>query len=194
MSNKLFFNLGCGNKLYNPNDGWVNVDIVPPKANHEVVSEITKEFKIEKPQSLPLFMQSELKELTWIEDEVADEVHGYHVIEHFYLEDVPLVLQEWYRILKPGGIIVLEQPDVVKCAKNFLKGLQENNEQLWTKLGILGFYGAGRPHEPYMSHKWGWFPESLAFQLKEAGFKDVGQAPAQTHAKDLRDFRLVGVK
>ncbi len=43
------------------------------------------------------------------EDNVFDVVVSWHVIEH--VESVSQTLQEWQRVLKPGGLMVLETPD-----------------------------------------------------------------------------------
>ena len=43
------------------------------------------------------------------EDETFDVVTSWHVIEH--VENVSETLREWYRVVKPGGIMVLETPD-----------------------------------------------------------------------------------
>lgn len=43
------------------------------------------------------------------EDETFDVVTHWHVIEH--VEDVIETLTEWKRVLKPGGLMILETPD-----------------------------------------------------------------------------------
>ena len=128
------------------------------------------------------------------EDNSVDEVHGYHIIEHFYRDEVPGILKEWTRVLKKGGVLVLEQPDVVKCAANFLSGLVNGNKQLEYNLGFLGIYGDGTSKAPLMGHKWGWYPETLGEALVNVGLVNVRQEPAKMHMKDVRDFRIIGEK
>lgn len=190
MSLKL--NLGCGNKLYSAVEGWVNVDVVEPEAVVTKVDSLDSSGIDDV--SRPVFHQSLLQNLNFVEDNVADEIHAYHVIEHFYVSEVPEVLKEWKRVLKPNGVIYLEQPDVLKCAANLLLGIVRREPMLINNLGVLGFFGAGTPEEPYMSHKWGWYPDSLGEQLHKAGFTDIVVMSAQTHMKDVRDFRIKGVK
>lgn len=43
------------------------------------------------------------------EDNHFDMITNWHVIEH--CRDVKETLSEWYRVLKPGGIMILETPD-----------------------------------------------------------------------------------
>ena len=170
-------NLGCGNKLYPIKDNWINVDIVTPK---------------ELPEGV-VFVEANLLELPFENDHV-DEIHAYHVIEHFYRSDVPAVLAEWFRVLKPGGVVVLEQPDIVKCAANIIHGMTQGDLEEVNRLGILGFFGDGSSDQPYMSHKWGWYPQSLGSVLDSVGFINIRPQDAQTHMKTLRDFRIIGVK
>lgn len=44
----------------------------------------------------------------------VDEIHASHILEHFSYGDVERVLQDWVRVLKPGGAIRIAVPDVTK--------------------------------------------------------------------------------
>lgn len=49
---------------------------------------------------------------------VFDEVRASHVLEHLFLAEWQPALQEWVRVLKPGGILRIIVPDldiVIKC-------------------------------------------------------------------------------
>ena len=47
------------------------------------------------------------------EDNYADYIIAKHVVEH--LIDFFTALKEWYRILKPGGKIIISLPDPRRC-------------------------------------------------------------------------------
>jgi SAM-dependent methyltransferase len=192
----LRLNLGCGDKLYPRYDGWVNVDIVKPSKSHLEVSSIPCEevFSQSTQSSNPIWHQSLLQKLEKIDDSIADEVHAYHVIEHFFIDEIEGVLKEWKRVLKKGGRIVLEQPDVIKCAANLLAGYHNGDQVLAFNLGLLGFFGAGTSQTPYMAHKCGWHFETLKKQLETVGFINVLEADALTHMKKVRDFRIIAEK
>lgn len=153
-------NLGCGNKIL---EGWTNVDL-NPKA--DVVHDI---------RSLPMF-----------EDNSADVILASHVIEHFFYWEVPAILAEWFRILKPGGLMYIECPDIKKCAAMMLHGDFKDRMHIW------GFYGDPRYEDPLMTHKWGYCEESLREELTKTGLTEITKAPVSHY--EIRDVRLVGTK
>lgn len=170
---KIRLNLGSGDKNL---PGYINVDVAPSRKGAE-------------PDVL-----CDLRKLTF-EDGYADEILAVHVIEHFYLWEVPDLLAEWRRILKPGGRIVLECPNLAYAAKQIV----ENEERLsqpkegWpTTMFVL--YGDPGWEDPLMCHRWGWTPHTLARQLETAGFADVRDERAQFKRGYPRDMRVVGVK
>lgn len=166
-SGKIKLNLGCGHKIL---DGYVNIDIVKsPKA-------------IRDPE---LFC--DLRKLN-LKDNYADEAIAIHVIEHFFVWEVVDVLIEWRRVLKPGGLLVLECPDVLKAARNLLNKT-DPQESMW------GLYGDPLDCNEYMSHKWGWTPETLRLYLEQAGFGGIKETSPQWHGKRcFRDMRLEAFK
>ena len=52
-------------------------------------------------------------------DQTFDMLTSWHVIEH--VANVSEVLEDWYRVLKPGGVMVLETPDA-NCWKAKIRG------------------------------------------------------------------------
>jgi SAM-dependent methyltransferase len=176
----ILVNLCCGNKIYDPKQGWFNYDLTLPKEAvgkegfvHGDAMDIDKNF----------------------EDGVVDEIHFYHGIEHFYLWEAAELIKKMQKVLKPGGKIFFEQPDVVKCAINLLQEVTTGDSKTSYNLGLLGFYGEPVGENKDMNHKWGWSPRTLTnFLLDVGGWSTIEQKPATTHAKDLRDFRLVATK
>lgn len=122
-------------------------------------------------------------------DGCAVELMAIHVLEHVYRWQVPAVLAEWHRLLAPGGRLVLEMPDLVKCCKNVLAG-REDQQTMW------GLYGDPRTGDPFMVHRWGWTFQTLAPLLQEVGFRKLAERPTQWHVagRKHRDFRVEGIK
>jgi predicted SAM-dependent methyltransferase len=154
-------NIGAGDKKF---EGWTSVGLDP---SHDVQCDI---------RAIPL------------PDDYADEAMAIHVLEHVYRWEALDTLKEWRRVLKPGGRLVLELPDLVKCCQNFLR--TDNPRH-----GIWGIYGDPGYKDVLMLHKWGWQVDELRGELKRAGFHKIRVREPQFHAKRAyRDMRLEATK
>ena len=167
-------NLGCGDKIL---PGYINVDVVESRRGF-------------KPDVL-----CDLHRLTPFEDNSVDEILSVHVVEHFWRWEVLGVLKEWVRVLKPGGAMILECPNLLSAASELLRNHEvaagpgpEGQRSMWV------FYGDPAWEDPYMVHRWGYTPDSLARLMEEAGIGKVRQEPAQFKLREPRDMRMVGNK
>lgn len=61
-------------------------------------------------------------------DGSVDAIIASHVLEHFPFREVPAVLAEWVRVLKPGGTLKIAVPDFAKVAENYLAGANQPTE------------------------------------------------------------------
>lgn len=124
-------------------------------------------------------------------DGCAEEVMAIHLVEHVHPWQVPDLLREWYRLLAPGGLLVLEMPDLVKCCRNIVEGFTYAGKHP-DQAGLFGLYGDPREEDPYMSHKWGHTFRSIKPTVAEAGFVDIVERPTKFHpvGRERRDFRL----
>lgn len=152
-------NLGCGKS---PLKEYVNVDINGPD------------------------VQSDLRTLPFPPD-YADEIMAIHVIEHFYHWEVQDLLKHWIKILKPGGKLILECPDLAKLVGFFASGDTRDQMTMW------GFYGDPSHKDPLMCHRWAYTPQSLSDELRMAGLTQITHEEARFHVK-LRDMRVTGIK
>ena len=84
-------NLGCGDKIL---PGFINVDLVNERAGNkpDIICDVSK---------LDIFT-----------NDYADEILAVHVVEHFWRWEVVNILKEWLRVLKPGGKLILELPNL----------------------------------------------------------------------------------
>ena len=167
-------NLGCGDKIL---PGYVNVDVVESRAGM-------------RPDVI-----CDLHDLAPFPDASADEVLSVHVVEHFWRWEIADVLREWVRVLRPGGRMIVECPNILSACRTFLENPNEfsrpdqsGQRTMWV------FYGDPQWKDPLMIHRWGYTPESLQALLAEVGLKDVRQEPAQFKLREPRDMRVVGVK
>jgi hypothetical protein len=167
-------NLGCGDKIL---DGYINIDVVDARAG-------------KKPDFI-----CDLHDLSKFESNSVDEIMAIHVVEHFWQWEVVDILKEWARVLKPGGKMILECPNLITAAEEFIKnsdeaalGGLEGQRSMWV------FYGDPGWRDPLMIHRWGYTPRSLATVMSTAGLIELKQEPAQFKLREPRDMRISGVK
>lgn len=90
------FNLGCGSTKL---DGYINIDIE----------------KSCKPDVVCNFITGQLP----YKPGTVDEIVMFHTIEHITKRFHTRVLAETWRVLKPGGRIIISYPEFLKCVKNW---------------------------------------------------------------------------
>jgi SAM-dependent methyltransferase len=117
----------------------------------------------------------------------ADELWAIHLLEHLPRRDASPVLTEWFRVLKPGGKLVLELPCLDKIAKLIVKG--EKN----IRLTVMGIFGDPRDPKPDMMHQWCWSEAELTEALCSVGFERVTVCEPIFHLA-ARDMRIEGYK
>lgn len=148
--------LGCG-KRYIP--GFIHVDIV----RFEHVDYLCN-----------------IDDLHIFESNSADLIYNCHVLEHFHRVKVPVVLKEWHRVLRPGGILRTSVPDF-----NALCELYQETKDLSIVIGPL----IGKQNYLYNIHYNIFDFKSLSKTLKEVGFKKVHQYNwRDTEHADVDDF------
>lgn len=166
----LRLNVGCGKWCL---DGWVNIDIaVSPLARKapEILCDIRK---------IPL------------PDGCAAELMAIHVFEHVDRWDCEDTMAEWSRLLKRGGRMVLEMPDLIRCCRNIINGTEGKKPD---QLGMWGLYG--EPVGPLMQHKWAWTFKTIRPLMERCGLADVKEERTMFHqsGRDVRDFRVEAIK
>lgn len=174
MTNTIKLNLGCGDKLL---PGYVNVDIASSRAG--AVPDI----------------QCDIRQLTSVGSNYADEILAVHVIEHIDRWEVVDVLKEWHRVLKDGGILILETPNLLSACKALIANPKEGARAGKSgQMTMWPLYGDPSWKDPLMMHKWLYTPHSLAEVMHEAGFVNMKQVPAQYKMREPRDMRVVARK
>ena len=120
-----------------------------------------------------------------------DEIHAYHFLEHIWRWKVDTVLTDWLRVLKPGGLLVLELPCLDKIIAAF-SYFQENNKPIDNRMTLWGLYGDPNYKSEEMTHKWCWSIGELTETLEKFGMRAELKQP-QTHIA-VRDMRIEATK
>jgi predicted SAM-dependent methyltransferase len=91
----------------------------------------------------------------------VDEVYSSHALEHVGKYQVAPTIREWYRVLRYGGLLVIEVPDFEWVCRNWL---QKRNAG-WDLDAVFGDQSS-----PGQYHKTGFTREIMYQRLLEAGF------------------------
>jgi hypothetical protein len=126
----LKLNLGCGPKNWHMK-GYTNVDLVDPDAD----------------------INCDARDLSRFKDGSCSEVVASHLVEHFNPYELPKIFAEWYRVLKPGGKLIMELPDIYQCCKDIVEQIDKKTGKEWIWLACI--YGAF-PDKSEMQHLYGW--------------------------------------
>jgi predicted SAM-dependent methyltransferase len=104
-----------------------------------------------------------------VSDGYFDLVHARHVLEHFPRDEAPRALREWLRILRPGGTLEINVPNVLvalEAIKDIEEGRAEPSSYPWWQL-----YGAQTDHRDF--HGNGFTPRKLRKLLEYVGLADI---------------------
>ena len=128
-------------------------------------------------------------------DNTVSELMASHVFEHLNPYHSVDILKDWLRVLKPGGKLSMEMPDIEKSCRSFL-----DNKDYFARMGVINvIYGSvnttneGGPDNITAPHLFGWWPESMFYHLQQAGYTDISFPPEQwSHPGD--NFRVEAYK
>ena len=128
----------------------------------------------------------------------VDAVYSHHNIEHVFFHEVPLVLSEFLRVLRPGGEVLIATPDLQEVAEAVAAGRLETTlyrapagdiAALDVVYGLRSDIESGRE---YMAHRTGFTLRTLARKLNQAGFADVQVIRDNRYALWARGRRPAG--
>lgn len=148
--------LGCGKKYLK---GFVHVDLL--KYDH-------------------IDFIAPIDDLHFAKNSSVEMIYASHVLEHVGRNSYEKVLDEWYRVLKPKGILRVAVPDFGACVQNYLA-----TENLSELLGLL----TGGQKDEHDYHKMIFDEKLLTNSLIKSGFKEVKKYDwRETESVNLDDF------
>jgi predicted SAM-dependent methyltransferase len=152
-------NVGAGPNRY---PGWLTADAFKPEAD--------------------IYMNATTR---WpFPDATFDVVYSEHMLEHIFVDRVPIVLSEALRVLKPGGLFRVTVPDLEIHATNyvqknsaFFEPIISKYKARWTKqknkywlIRSNGGAFMSRAVQRFYRHRWMYDFETLSSCLYEIGF------------------------
>jgi SAM-dependent methyltransferase len=114
-----------------------------------------------------------------VQERSVDAIWSSHNLEHVSPHEVPIALQEFYRVLKPGGTAHVQVPDITIPARQAARGRLEDVIYVSpagpiTALDMFfGHNAAIARGEHYMAHRTGFTKRSMTSKFTEAGFEHV---------------------
>lgn len=101
----------------------------------------------------------------------VDEIICMQVFEHFTPTEADHVLNHWKELLKSGGKILIDVPDIVETAQ-LLAMAETEEEKAWAEKLIYG-----TRNDEFAFHKVGYWPNKLRLMLEQTGFVNIKQGP-----------------
>jgi len=166
---KVRLHLGCG-KDYWP--GYVNVDV-----SSDALCDLRIDFTLIGEH--------------YSQDSVA-EVALIHSLSYLRLWQATDLLTNLYRILEPRGILVLELPDLDKCAQKALESKGNVGAYIEAVRGLYAFdMEQIERKEMFTPYSFGWSSWHLQQELEKIGFRNITVRDPQTHGQRIwRDTRI----
>ena len=160
----LKINIGSGQRKFSVDQGWTNVDCVSrePDQVPDVLADARK---------MPF------------KDGSAQLCVLHHVIEHFGCGEADEVIRESFRVLAPGGSLLVFVPDLKELARRWLGG--QINDYIY----CVNLYGAYQG-EDGDRHRWGYDRASLPKYLDNA----VRPGEQWSKIKDFDGRRINGAE
>jgi predicted SAM-dependent methyltransferase len=143
-------NLGCGNDI---RSGYINIDVRKTRADVLQV-DLEKEF------------------LRFIPDESVDELLLKDFLEHLSWRVVENFLKDCFRVLKKGGKIIIQVPDIEAIVQQVV---QNPNYKFGDLEGFkaISYWIYGAQDYPENTHKSGFTRLTLKKLLEQIGFSIV---------------------
>jgi SAM-dependent methyltransferase len=161
-------NLGCGHHVL---PDWLNVDLEGGRGGRTFMNAL-------KPYPLP--------------DDALDAVLCEHLIEHLPAEGGRFLLNEAFRVLKPGGAIRVITPDLEGLARMCVNGPPSAAEQTYLKF-VADLHGresiAPSDALNYIFYEYGhrhiYTIARLREEMKAAGFADIAESRAGQPEREI---------
>jgi len=119
-------------------------------------------------------------------------VHGISYLRYWECLDF---FKQCYILLKKGGKLIIEFPDIEKCSSQLLKSRYNLVEYMEAVRGIYAFdLKQIRNREKFQTYAFGWSAWHLSEELKKTNFTDIVCSTGMLHSYSWRDSRVEATK
>jgi ubiquinone/menaquinone biosynthesis C-methylase UbiE len=128
-----------------------------------------------------------MTDMSSVESGSVDAIYSSHNIEHLYPHEVGIALQEFHRVLKDDGFVMLTCPDLQSVCQ--LVAEDKLTEPAYTSPAgpiapidmLYGFRPSMAAGNLYMSHRCGFTQKTLIGTFQHFGFGSVAGARREEH-------------
>jgi predicted SAM-dependent methyltransferase len=148
--------LGCGN-IYK--DGWINID----NNSDNNIQKLDLNWDLRNPLPFP--------------DSSVDFVYNEHFLEHLTVEEGLSAIKDFFRVLKPNGVMRIAMPDLERTVNSYFdENWKENDKAFFEKFGLTFIQTRAERiniNFRWWGHKWLYDWEELERRLREAGCEKI---------------------
>jgi predicted SAM-dependent methyltransferase len=124
-------------------------------------------------------------------DESVSVIYVSHVVEHFHYQlnnELCNTLAEWYRVLQPGGKLLISVPDLKTLCWLF----SNPNFTIYDRVHVMRMIFGGQMNQ-YDIHYTGFDYEILCYYLQQTGFGDIEQVSEFNLFNDCSSLRFLDI-
>lgn len=124
-------------------------------------------------------IQASITDMHMVADASVDAVWSAHNLEHLLPHEVPVALAEFFRVVRPGGFVLVTLPDLQQVAELVAQDKLEDAAYVSmmgpiTPLDMLyGLRSALAEGNLFMAHRMGYTAKTLEAYFTRAGFAPV---------------------
>ena len=172
VTEPLKLHLGCGS-VYLKN--YVNIDV-----SSDSVADVVSDFR----DIYKLYPSNSVSEILLV-----------HSISYLRLWEALDFFDVCFHLLKEGGQLVLEFPDIEKCASSIVGSKDDYAGYIEAVRGIYAFdLEQIKRKEKFFTYAFGWSAWHMRQELLKAGFKNVVCTDGGMHEHKWRDTRAEATK
>ncbi|QEF99406.1 hypothetical protein Mal15_34700 [Stieleria maiorica] len=165
-------NLGCGPMHL---DGYINIDAAPAAC---------ADFYMDFGELERAFSASSAREILMI-----------HSLSYLNLWQAREFFRSAYRLLSPGGQLIIELPSIEKCAAHLLESRGNLPAYLEGVRGVFAFDLSEITNQvSFTPYSFGWSAWHLEHELRDASFSRIVVTEPEFHQQPWRDIRVEASK